>query len=236
MEVLTLEVDAAEVFPAHDHQQHELLWAAGGTLEVEIEGRRWVLSPTEAMWIPAGVVHAATVARATVLTCVFEDPPRCPLVWDEPTVARVTPLVRELLGYLGSEDTRRGPRSRSRLLLLELLEPVGHAGLALPLPRDGRARTIAEGLLAAPGDPRGLDDWARVFGTSVRTLTRAFVDGTGMAFTQWRTQARLQASLAMLADQVPVQEVAGRVGYASAASYIAAFRRQFGHTPASHFP
>lgn len=234
MHLLTLEVAAGEAFPAHDHDHHELLWAPSGVLEINVDQQRWVVPPTAALWIPAGMSHALISPRPTELHCLFEQPDRCPISWPTPTVLGVNALARELLRELGANHLHGGAQGRARLLLFELLQPHGHAALSLPMPTDARARTIADGILATPGDPRGLRDWAPVFGTSVRTLSRAFVDGTGLAFTQWRTHARLQASLLLLADHTPVQQVAGLVGYSTTGSFITAFRRHFGHTPTAH--
>lgn len=231
VEVLALEVEANESFVTHHHDEHELLWASAGTTEVVVGDERWVLPATQAIWIPAGVTHAVTVTRSARLHCAFEAPDRCPVAWQEPTVVVVDGLARELLSAMAGDALPPAARGRARLLLHDVLgaDPVGAA--SLPLPVEPRARTIAEGLLAAPGDPRGLEDWSTVFGTSVRTLTRAFVEGTGLTFSEWRTHARLQASLVLLADRVPVREVAGRVGYATPGSFTTAFRRQFGRTP-----
>lgn len=105
----------------------------------------------------------------------------------------------------------------------------------MPLPADPRARAVAGRLSATPADPRSLEDWSVELGTSVSTLRRAFAVGTGMTFTDWRTQVRLRASLPLLADGLPVAGVARRVGYASLNGYVDAFRRHFGHAPAAHF-
>jgi AraC-like DNA-binding protein len=54
-----------------------------------------------------------------------------------------------------------------------------------------------------------------------------------MSFGQWRTQARMRAAVADLADGLPVGVVARRVGYATASAFVSAFRRCTGRTPGS---
>ena len=52
---------------------------------------------------------------------------------------------------------------------------------------------------------------------------------------RWRTLARLQAALSMLAAGDPVGRVAGRVGYDTPSAFVAAFRRETGQTPGTFF-
>ena len=69
---------------------------------------------------------------------------------------------------------------------------------------------------------------------STKTLARAFVRGTGSTFRDWRVHARLHAATRHLADGAAVQDAAARVGYTSVSSFIGAFRRRFGVTPARY--
>jgi AraC-like DNA-binding protein len=69
---------------------------------------------------------------------------------------------------------------------------------------------------------------------SAKTLARAFVHGTGSTFREWRIRARLHVAARHLAEGEPVQAAAIRVGYTSVSSFIAAFRRRFGVTPARY--
>lgn len=108
-------------------------------------------------------------------------------------------------------------------------------GVAVPLPSDPVARVVARHLVACPADPRTLAEWAAQLGCSVSSLRRAFRSGTSMTFTAWRTQVRLRAALLLLAQDIPVASVAGRVGYSSLTGFVDAFRRHFGQTPAAHF-
>ncbi len=81
------------------------------------------------------------------------------------------------------------------------------------MPTDPRALDVAQALTANPADRRPLSAWGREVGASARTLTRAFVNDTGVTFTRWRTALRLQAALPQLAAREPVANVASLVGY-----------------------
>ncbi len=145
-------------FDWHTHEDHQLAWAASGVLTVLTADATWVLPPTRALWIPAGLPHetASDGGRATMRS-LYIRPGLFRVSWDEtgrPTPVAASPLLAELIGYLG--------------------EP----GL------DAVRRAHAETLLAA---------------------------------------------------DVPVSRVAGRVGYDTPSAFVAAFRRETGQTPGALF-
>ena len=88
-------------------------------------------------------------------------------------------------------------------------------------------------LLADPADQRTLVAWGRLVGASDRTLQRAFLAGTGLAFHEWRTRARVAAALRLLLTDRPVAAIAGDVGYATSSAFGAAFRRVTGLPPSA---
>ena len=55
-------------FDWHTHEDHQLAWAASGVLTVLTAEATWVLPPTRALWIPAGLPHetASDGGRATM--------------------------------------------------------------------------------------------------------------------------------------------------------------------------
>ncbi|MCD2104179.1 AraC family transcriptional regulator [Rhodococcus erythropolis] len=79
-----------------------------------------------------------------------------------------------------------------------------------------------------------MGEWARELGVSSKTWTRAFVADTGITFRQWRTCARMYASLEMLARGEGVKDVAPKVAYRTSSGFIAAFRETFGTAPARY--
>jgi AraC-like DNA-binding protein len=147
----------------------------------------------------------------------------------------VTPLLAELIGYMGTESLAAAQRERAEALLRDLLQPVAMTTIDVGMPADGRAGAVAAALLANPADGRTLAEWGRNVGASGRTLARAFLAGTGMPFAQWRRLARLQAALPQLAAGQAVATVARHVGYETPSAFVAAFRRETGLTPAAYF-
>jgi len=222
------------VFHRHSHPAHQLAWTDTSVLEVETAEGVWVLPPTRALWLPAGVLHETRATGPTVLRGIYVDPDRSLVDWSAPTPVAVSPLLAALLCHLeGALDP--DARERAEALLPDLLEPVSAVRIDLPMPSDPRARDVAEALLADPSDRRALTRFGRDVGASARTLSRGFSDGTGMTFSRWRASARMRAALPLLAAGRPVSLVASEVGYDTASAFVAAFRRVTGTTPGALF-
>jgi AraC-like DNA-binding protein len=224
-----------EAFGAHEHEDHQILWAPTGVAHVEVGDDRWVLPPTQALWIPGGVVHEVRAARTAVLHSLYFWPGACPIEAPAPRAVEVTPLTAELLDLVGAPGVAPTLRAHAEALLLGLLEPVRAPVVTLRQPRDDRARGVADGLLADPRDGRDLAAWGREVGASSRTLARLFLAETGMTFADWRMRMRVRASLDHLAAGAPVAVAAGEVGYRSPSAFAAAFARVTGRTPTGLF-
>jgi len=227
---------AGLVFCWHTHTEHQLAWAVSGVLTVRTLDTAWVLPPTRALWIPAGIRHETlTAGAAATMRSLYVPPAACPVRWVVPTPVRASPLLAELLGYLEDDQLGQERRVRAEAVLVDLLAPVPMTTIEVPAPPDERAAEVAGLLRADPADGRTLAAWGHQVGASERTLAREFLAGTGMTFGRWRTLLRLQAALPGLAAGRPVSAVARQVGYESGSAFVAAFRRETGVTPAAYF-
>jgi AraC-like DNA-binding protein/quercetin dioxygenase-like cupin family protein len=233
--VATFPMPSGLVFDWHRHDDHQLAWAASGVLTVRTELAAWVLPPTRALWIPAGIRHETLSAGAATMRAAYVRPALCPVTWAEPTPVTASPLLAELIGYLESPRLDTGQRANAEAVLVDLLRPVAMTSVEVRMPSDDRATQVAEGIAADPADGRTLAEWGRVVGASERTLARAFVAETGVSFGRWRTMLRVQAALAALATGDSVGRVSRHVGYESESAFVQAFRRETGITPAAYF-
>jgi AraC-like DNA-binding protein len=233
--VVTFPMPAGSVFDWHTHTDHQLAWAASGVLTVRTSAAAWVLPPSRALWIPAGLRHETLSAGTATMRALYIRPELCPIGWPDCTPVSAGPLLAELIGYL--EDPGLGPerRAHAEAVLVDLLQPVTMTAIEVRMPAEERAGRVAEALAGDPADGRTLAQWGRQVGASSRTLARAFVAGTGLPFGRWRALLRLQAALPALAAGEPVGNVARRVGYESVSAFVAAFRRETGVTPARYF-
>jgi AraC-like DNA-binding protein len=231
---VTFPMPAGTRFDWHTHDDHQLAWAASGVLTVLTGAATWVLPPTRALWIPAGLPHETAADSHATMRSLYIRPGLSPVTWAEPTPVAASPLLAELIGYLGG-TLEADHRAHAEALLADLLTPAPMTTIQVRLPVSAPARQLAQALRADPTDHRTLQEWGREVAASDRTLARAFAAETGVPFGRWRTQLRLAAALPLLAAGAPVSRVAGRVGYDTPSAFVAAFRRETGQTPAAYF-
>lgn len=218
----------------HAHRQHQIAWVADGISTAVVGDRRWLVTPTRAMWIPGGAPHDLLNRHDALLTCLYVWPEHCPVQWAEPRQLPVTPLGRELLLGLGEPGLERPVSYAVATVLFDQFRRHADVAGDLPMPVDSRAAALARAVLERPGGHDTLDHWARRLAVSTSTLRRTFVAETGLTFSEWRTRARLEAAVRLLGDGVGVGATARRVGYESRSGFVDAFRRQFGYAPSSH--
>lgn len=224
-------LSSGQWFDPHSHPQHQLAWTRRGVLCVAVGDAHWVLPPTRALWLPAGVVHRTGATREAVLCSLYLEPDRCHLDWSAPTPVGVDGLLAHLITYLGRHDLADDVRLRAEAVVLDLLHPLPTTPIDVPGAVDERVRAVTQALLDDPADQRSLEAHARAARVSRRTLTRLFVHDTGMSFDRWRTHMRMRAALPLLAEGRPVSQVAHAVGYATSSAFLAAFRRITGTSP-----
>jgi AraC-like DNA-binding protein len=96
---------------------------------------------------------------------------------------------------------------------------------------DPRVETM-KGLLAADlTTPLRVADLAQAVGLSPFHATRLFTQATGLPPHAWRTQLRLQRSLAPLREGATVADVAAASGFTDQSHFTRHFRRMFGVPP-----
>jgi AraC-like DNA-binding protein len=222
-------------FDRHTHAEHQLAWASSGVLVIDTDFCSWVLPPSRALWLPAGLPHVARSSGAAVMRSLYFSSAGCPIDWSEPTAVAATPLLAELIDRLAAAQLPDTFRRRTEAVVFDLLEPVAVANLRTTIPTDPRALSVAQQLLADPADTRSLEQWGKSVGAGNRTLARAFLAETGVPFGRWRTTIRMAAALPMLAAGEPQSRVARSVGYESPSAFVAAFRRETGSTPGAYF-
>ncbi|MFI6647232.1 helix-turn-helix domain-containing protein [Streptomyces sp. NPDC050529] len=218
----------------HSHPLHELVWVRGGTLTSHVGDRIFTVFEGNGLWMPAGVVHGGRATAGAEFHDALFAPDRTPFAFGEPKAIEMTPLLESLLAHLSRTDLDAPVRARAESVVFDVIQPSPRQ-FALQLPGDPRIDAMAEALLDDPADGRSLEEWARLLGTSERTITRAFRQATGLSFAQWRQMLRVHRALMLLAEGFDVMTVSETLGYAQPSSFIAAFRRVMGTTPGAFF-
>ena len=228
----------------HRHPWAQLSYAASGVIEVVADSGRYVAPPLHAVWVPAGVPHAVRSFEGTEIRSLYIAP--AALGHDEGAgragracrVLTVAPLLRELIRTFGEfpvEYDEAGEQGRLVGVLLDQLAAAPEADLAVPWPSDARLRRLCRELQAHPERTTTLQEYAARLGVSDKTLSRLFLQQTGLSFRAWRQRLRILAALPLLERGDRVTDVAIACGYDSMSAFIAAFRWFAGVTPGEFF-
>lgn len=234
-----IELSQPGFFPWHQHARHQLSYAITGVLHTSTTNGEWVLPPSRALWISAGISHAILVKRSADIRTLYINP----IIYPNPhendcVVVEVTPLVRELIltcSALPWDYTLQSAQGRLSQVLIDQFRTLDHTPTDILLPQDSRALNIANILRSEPANREPLAILASRVGASPRTIERLFVQETTMSFGVWRQRQRLIFALELLAYGESVQNAAWETGYESSSSFVFAFRSMFGKTPAQYF-
>ncbi|PRD45356.1 AraC family transcriptional regulator [Phyllobacterium phragmitis] len=222
----------------HTHEQAQLIYAISGVVSVTTTDGTWVVPPSRAVWVPAGIGHE-TKSHATVqFRALLIDPADVKGLPGVCAVVEVRPLLRELILRLAALAERPGSADLGRvvtlLLLLELSFPPVEP-LNLPTPQHAQLARLCEWIQSDPVRAVSLEEAASALHMSRSSFMRLFKRETGMSFAHWRQQARLLGALSLLADGQSILNVALACGYDSPSAFSAMFRRSLGRSPSEYF-
>jgi len=218
----------------HTHSWAQLSYAIDGVLEVRTDSGRFIAPPMQAIWVPAHMRHSVFCSATTQLRSLYIDSEKVQIDWSECRVLKVKPLMRELIREFSEmpiQYDEHGREGRVVSVLLDQLAQAPEAGLSLPWPQDSRLDVICRDIHDHPDVQCKLSDYGKRLHLCDRSLSRLFLQQTGLSFRQWRQRSRLLFSLTLLEQGKRVTDVAIACGYESMPAFIAAFKAQMGFTP-----
>lgn len=241
--VRTLDLHA-HVVP-HSHPWAQVVFSTTGVCRISAEQHSYIVPPSRAVWVPAGVEHAVTVVeRAELRTLYLLEPlpGQGPAAlagdaggdWTRCRVLEVSPLLRELVLQLAAAPDMAADQPREMHLALLVADELARArpvSLGVELPVDKRLRALCEAVIDDPLRHPQMGGWASEAGASVRTVARLFRSELGTSFGAWRQQVLLARALSMAAQRRPMAHIAAELGYASASAFSAMVRRSVGVPP-----
>jgi AraC-like DNA-binding protein len=225
----------AELFAAHSHAWGQVTYAVEGVLRVTAGNSTWIVPPLRAIWIPPDAIHEIVTLESARLRVLHVLAAAAPFSGPECVVLDVSALLRELILALVDADDNSPREAMLSALILNELAPCATLPIRIALPDDKRLKILCELLIADPGSPLTLDEWAKKVGASQRTLARLFELDLGMTFGQWRQQVRLAHAAPMITRGLPLSHVAAELGYASQSAFSAMFKKTFGQSPSVFF-
>ncbi|MBD5772343.1 AraC family transcriptional regulator [Marinomonas colpomeniae] len=224
-------------YPTHKHDWHQLIYASSGILIVDFNQQSFIITPEQAILIPAHTEHSTRSYSGAVFRSLYIES-NISLLSNLTTklskIILVSPLLRELINKAASFDTNYQETSyenRIIQILLEEMIQMPEAGLLLPWPHSKKLQIMCEALRQEPADNKNLVQWAQQLGTSSRTLTRYFEAEMGISHREWRRRLKLIKALEYFAEGDSVTRVSLRLGYRSTSAFIYVFKEEYKTSP-----
>lgn len=217
----------------HVHSWPQFLYARTGAVRAVIGDAVWMTPPGRGLWIPAGAPHELTMLGATELRTLYCGPSIAAAV-ETASVRVVSGLLHEAIlraCRMGSLDARDTDQRRLCALIAAEIATAEPLPLVLRLPRDPRARRLADLFLNAGDDEAGLARLCAETGQSRRTAERLFAAETGLPPARWRRLSRLSRAYALLLEGASVETATEAAGYLSRSAFTASFAEAFGVAP-----
>ncbi len=229
-------VQDAHIIPGHSHARGQLLFAAGGQLQVTAGDSRWLTSNEQAVWIPPNHAHEVAATGAIAYRSLYVLPQASLKLPPRAEVVHIHALLRELIDEASTfraNYRHNSAEGRLHQVLLDQLEKVTPAHNTIALPHDRRLHAICQHVIAHPADDTPLAHWAKHCGASERTLARLFRLHTGQSYTKWRQRVRLNHALEKLKAGQSVSSISHELGY-SHSTLCTLFKEAFGLAPSRY--
>lgn len=221
----------------HSHARGQLLGTIQGVVTIGADHGRWLIPPVNAVWLPPHIEHDLTSHGAFHGWSVYVAESACAALPDAPRVIRLSGLLSEAVARAAGWQPGPLTQAQERIagVILDEIAVMPEEALGLPMPADPRLQKIARAIAEDPAERQRMADRATSAGVAPRTLSRRFVQETGLTFSTWRQRALLLRSLELLAAGNSVTTVAFDLGYETVSAFIELFRAHFGTTPARYF-
>ena len=154
-----------------------------------------------------------------------------------PAMARLAEeLMRPVYAGAGIALYREAKVLEMLALQFDALSDEAPTAASLSAREATRIRQARDRLVADLRDPPGLHELAEAVGISTKRLNRGFVGLYGATVFEYLRNARLDAARRMLDEDLdlPLKQIAWRVGYSHATNFISAYRNRFGLPPGLH--
>lgn len=227
----------------HQHQKGQLLYAEGGIIHIYINDRHWYLPARCFMWIPANTEHSiVTKSKNGDLYNFYFEGDNSPF-YNDPNIYFASDLVREMILYTkfwkGSIDKQLHAKYHFMKALKANLPEMDSIKMPItiqhPYPKNQKLIAIARFLFNNIDKNYSLDEIAKEFGVSPRTLSRKFKEDIGMNYVRFLRSVRMTKALELIAEnRYNMYEVAMMVGYSSLSAFSNIFFKLTGIRPTEY--
>lgn len=221
-------------YPRHSHPWGEFVYSYSGVIEISLADRHYLAPPQYGVWLPPDVEHQGFNRHAACHCSLYVSPELCGPMPETTTALEISPLLRSMLEHLRMNgNSREMPSQHQRFLqvVIDLLATARRTGTYLPWSEDSHLQPILSHLEESPQDNRALAEFARLGGTTERTLIRRCMRDLGIPFAEWKQRLRVIKAMPLLEGSDTIERISTAMGYGSASAFIAMFKRMTGMTP-----
>lgn len=225
-------------FGLHCHKTGQLTIAVDGMVGVRVQDKILSLPQGSALWLPASIQHEGVLGVQAVSWYVHFAPSLLDCLPKKEKRFYISPIAVEAARVFLEHHSFVSMDSRWGHIVQVLIDEIIYAPTLqddfFAFSRNPLIRDITEKLLRYPDIRRSRANWAGQYGYCDRHFARLIKKEVGVSFSQWRLQLVMYVATIALQQGASTQEVADRLGYQSASSFIQAFKRVFGVTPSQY--
>ena len=230
---------------AHDRKEHVLIWITRGQGRCLMDGHQKGFGTHNALFFPAGHLWSAEFGRqclGQILIVPASAPvsmPPSPLhlkVTDTREQARLNSLLEEIAHEQSTHPAlwRRAIQSYSDLISIHLRRQIPSG--PLPPAKPSAARRLSQAYCRRVAERfdenANMADHAAALGVTPTHLTRVCKAETGKTAAAILTERQLHAARSLLvSSDLPMRDIAGQLGFGSAAYFTRFITQHTGETP-----
>ncbi len=226
----------------HQHKKSQLLYAEGGIVHIFVNEKHWYLPARCFMWIPANTEHSILTysKKGDLYNFYFNDYEGESEFYSIPNIYYAGDLLREMFLFTKNWNggiEKNNPAKYDLVKAIKSILPEMESNklpitIQHPFPKDQKLIEIAQFLMTNIEKNYTIDEIAKLFGLSTRTLSRKFKDNMGMNYVRFLRSLRITKSLELIAEnKYNMYEIAMLVGYNSLSSFSNIFLKVSGIRP-----
>ncbi|GJL94008.1 MAG: transcriptional regulator [Hyphococcus sp.] len=233
LRTLSVDYDSGSTVSVGTHARPQLVHGRSDAVRAEVDDELWIIPPRRALLVPAQTPHKLKMLGRVKLRTLYCSP-ISPVRRLETRVIDVCGLLHEAIlrcCELMCLDGRNDSDSRLAALITEEVLAAKSMTISLVIPKNERARRIADRFSDMETAHRELGSLLLDIGVSRRTAERLFQAETGLSRARWRRNALLSLAIERLAKGHSVAQIVQAVGYHSQPAFTEAFKRVLGFSP-----
>lgn len=226
---------------SHSHAHAQLVFGLSGQLDFEVAGRGSLVTRQTLAVVPSEAQHACG-SKAGSQCLVLDVPPEHWLqrqlgphldatrrLLERPEAVSLNPAQSQLVSWLAASPINDPVIAQQGAALL--LASLAHGAAGQREPAGLPLAALDAHIDRHAAHPLQVGDLARLAGLSAARFHVRFLSATGQTPMDYVRSRRLQLARHLLQhSQLPIGEIAARVGYGSQSAFTAALSRQFGCT------